>query len=246
MATGCGSATVDTSAGAGGHVVSRDETWYEGRSDVVLLKEGRVARLDETTKRRHSIDPTPGFSRPRRTPPALWFISMPVLLMAVLAVVFFSGDWTYLALTGAMVLVVLGMVYVERRRAERLLPPGYQGLLAEIIEGGSTGTPPEREAREAVERLVHLQEEMDAMGDRQSREIRGLDPRLAIWAGVLGSVLWLAATAAALVVDELRGAAVCLLMAAFFAGLAWFTHSEKKRRERTVAMFGNVWAKDKK
>lgn len=183
------------------------------------------------------VDVKPTLARRHAAPRALWFISIPVVLMVVLAVVSFDGDWTYIALAGAMVLVVLGMVYVERRRSERLLPPGYRGLLAEIIEGGGgSGAPSGNGARAAVDRLVRLQEEMDAINDRRAQEIHGLDPRLAAWAGTLGAVLWLVAAVAALVVDELRAAVICVLMAAFFAGLAWFTQSERKRRQGTVAM----------
>lgn len=167
---------------------------------------------------------------------ALRFILIPVVLMAVLAVVSFDGDWTYLALTGAMVLVVMGLMYLERLRAERLLPPGYRGLVAEVIERRSSSLPAPEAARSAMDRLVRLQDEMDAMEGRGLSEIDGLNSTVAVWAGGLGAVLWLVAGVTAGVVHEIRGALICVVMAAFFGGLAWFTQGERKKHERAKAI----------
>ena len=166
---------------------------------------------------------------------ALWFILVPVSAMVVFSVVSFNGDWTYVALAGAMVLVVLGMLYLERRRTERLLPPAYRELLAEVVEGSEAGAPGSEEAHAARERLAHLEAEMDARADR-SPEIQDINPRLGMWAAALGAALWLIAAAAALFVHEKRGAFVCAMMSAFFGGLAWFAHEERKEREDAVAM----------
>jgi hypothetical protein len=174
-------------------------------------------------------------ARQRAARRALWFVLIPVMAMVVFAVVSFDGDWTYLALAGAMVLVVLGMMYLERRRTEHLLPPGYRGLLAEVLEGNGAGLPVSEEARTAMARLTRLQAEMDALAGL-TPEIRDINPRLGMWAAALGAALWLIAAAAALFVHQIPGAFVCLVMSAFFGGLAWFTHEERKRREGAVAL----------
>jgi len=174
-------------------------------------------------------------ARRHMTRRALWFILVPVSAMVVFSVVSFNGDWTYVGLAGAMVLVVLGMMYLERRRTERLLPPAYRELLAEVVEGSGAGLPGSEEANAAMARLAHLQAEMDALADR-SPEIQDINPRLGMWAAALGAALWLVVAAVALFVHEKRGAFVCAMMSAFFGGLAWFAHEERKERRDAVAM----------
>jgi hypothetical protein len=174
-------------------------------------------------------------ARQHRTRRALWFMLIPVVAMVVFSVISFNGDWTYPALAGAMILVVLGMLYLEGRRTERLLPLRYWRLLTEVVERDGTCVPPSEEAPTAMARLARLQAEMDALA-RVTPEMQSLNPRLGVWAAVSGAALWLIAAVAALFVHDFRGAFVCVVMSAFFGGLAWFTHEERKRRQDAIAM----------
>lgn len=186
----------------------------------------------ELAERRNQLDGTLAAPRRRATRRALRFILIPVGLMAVLAVATFDGDWTYLLLTGAMVLVVLGMMYLDTLRAHRLLPPGSQGLVAEVLERRGAALPEPAAAHDAMERVVKIQGEMDALEGRDPGEIEGVSPTMAVWAGGLGAVLWVVAAVVALMVGEIRGALICIGTATFFGGLTWFTQGEREKRRR--------------
>ncbi len=176
--------------------------------------------------------------RRRATRRALRFTLVPVFLMAVVAIVTFEGDWTYLVLAGAMVLVVLGMMYLDHLRADRPLPPGSQGLVTQFLERRGASLPEPAAAQDAMARVVQIQDEMDALERRDPGEIDGVSPQVAVWAGGLGAALWVVAAVTALLVGELRGALICLVTATFFGGLTWFTQGERKSRKPNAAKRG--------
>lgn len=197
----------------------------------------------ELAERQNPMDPKLALSSRRTARRALRFILIPVALMAVLAVVTFDGDWTYMGLTAAMILVVMGMMYLDRLRTQRLLPPAYRGLVREVLARDGANLAEPDAARDAMERLARIQEEMDAMQGRDSGEIDGVSPTVAVWAGGLGVVLWLVAAGVALVVGELRGALLCVVMSAFFGGLTWFTVGERRKRRRAMAILEEEMAR---
>jgi uncharacterized membrane protein YedE/YeeE len=177
-----------------------------------------------------------GPSGQRATRRALRFILIPVVLMAVLAIVSFDGDWTLTALTESMALVVMGMMYLERRRTEQFLPEDYRRLVAEVVARSESGMPASEAGRAALERLVRMQDELDVLEGRGEGTIQGVNPTLGIWAGALGSLLWLLAAVVAFRVHEVRGGMIALVMSSFFGGLAWFTRGERRRREEAVSI----------
>jgi hypothetical protein len=172
-------------------------------------------------------------SREHETRRVLRWALVPILLMALMGVVYFDGDWTYLAQAGMLLLLVGIILYLRPRPA---LPSGYEDLVARILRRGRLGLPPPDSAAAAVARLVGLQDELDAIYRRPASPSKRLAWRLGIWPGVLGAVAWLAAAVVALAVHDVKAALVALVMSLFFASVAGLSSAARGRRRRAVAI----------